>query len=75
MGRHTCPEYFESLESSPETWLASSLVGTRTIADGTFLPASMVPRMMDPYAPVFPVPVWAWPNMSTPLSPSGMELI
>ena len=74
MGRQTCPEYFESFVSSPETWLASSLVGTSTIAEGTFLPASIVPRMIDPYAPVFPVPVWAWPNMSIPLSPRGMEL-
>ena len=59
MGRQTWPEYLESLVSSPETWFASSLVGTRTMAEGTFLPASMVPRMMEPYAPVFPVPVWA----------------
>ena len=48
MGMQTWPVYFDSLVSSPETWLASSLVGTSTMADGVTVPEGMVPMIMVP---------------------------
>ncbi len=73
MATTSCPEYLAILPISSETWLASSLVGVSIIALGILPPASILPRIIEPKAPVLPVPVCAWANMSIPSMPAGID--
>ena len=55
--------------------MANSLVGTITNAEANFISGLIRLNMMEPYAPVLPVPVCAWANMSPPFRPTGMDSI
>jgi hypothetical protein len=61
--------------ASSATWTTSSRVGASTIACGPFWPGSsrQVLKKGITNAAVFPVPVWAWPMTSRPVSASGMK--
>lgn len=57
--KQVCPLYLDSFPSSSDTCQASSRVGTRTSAPGSWNPPFTRLRIIEPYVPVFPVPVCA----------------
>ena len=63
---------FAKRRSSSATWIASSLVGSRTMAWSFFTFGSTFCNRGSPKAAVFPVPVCAWPIMSLPSNTTGI---
>ena len=66
--------YLARLRTSSATWIASSLVGQRTIACVFLLWGSTFINRGIPKAAVLPVPVCACPITSTPSITTGMAL-
>ena len=58
--------YLARRRISSATWIASSLVGQRAMAWSFLFLGSIFSSRGMPKAAVFPVPVWAWPIMSSP---------
>ena len=65
--------YFARRRISSATWMASSLVGHKTMAWVFLLSGSIFSSSGMPKAAVFPVPVWAWPIMSSPSAWTGID--